>query len=168
MQQVRWFSRPFDFQPDNGLFPSILERLSGTPARLEEKVRDVEATILQAKPSDQWSVKEATGHLADLEPLWLLRVHDILAEKTVLTAADLDNRKTHEANHNARHSSDLLTHFRGGRAKLMRQLAAATDADLEKFSRHPRLQTPMRLIDLAYFVAEHDDHHLARMTRLLL
>ena len=31
---------------------------------------------------------------------------------------------------------------------------------------HPRLGTPMRLIDLAFFVAEHDDHHLAQITHL--
>ena len=31
----------------------------------------------------------------------------------------------------------------------------------------PRLRTPMRLIDLGFFVAEHDDHHLARITELL-
>jgi hypothetical protein len=31
---------------------------------------------------------------------------------------------------------------------------------------HPRLKTPMRIIDLFLFVAEHDDHHLARITEL--
>jgi hypothetical protein len=32
---------------------------------------------------------------------------------------------------------------------------------------HPRLKTPMRLVDHLYFVAEHDDHHLARIRELL-
>jgi len=32
---------------------------------------------------------------------------------------------------------------------------------------HPRLQQPMRVLDLAFFVAEHDDHHLAHITRLI-
>ena len=32
---------------------------------------------------------------------------------------------------------------------------------------HPRLDRPMRVIDLAIFAAEHDDHHLARITELL-
>jgi hypothetical protein len=31
---------------------------------------------------------------------------------------------------------------------------------------HPRLKRPMRLVDLCFFVAEHDDHHLATVTRL--
>jgi len=32
---------------------------------------------------------------------------------------------------------------------------------------HPRLQTPMRLIDHLFFIAEHDDHHLAKIGMLL-
>jgi hypothetical protein len=37
----------------------------------------------------------------------------------------------------------------------------ANGSDLEHFARHPRLGTG-DLIQLAYFVAEHDDHDLAR------
>src|ERR1700719_2635884 len=32
---------------------------------------------------------------------------------------------------------------------------------------HPRLKTPMRLVDHLYFVAEHDDHHLSRIWELV-
>jgi hypothetical protein len=32
---------------------------------------------------------------------------------------------------------------------------------------HPGLKTPMRIIDLAYFVAEHDDHHLASIREMM-
>jgi hypothetical protein len=31
---------------------------------------------------------------------------------------------------------------------------------------HPRLKQPMRLVDHLYFVAEHDDHHLAHIWAL--
>jgi hypothetical protein len=34
-------------------------------------------------------------------------------------------------------------------------------------SLHPRLKTPMRLVDHLYFVAEHDDHHLAHIWGLI-
>jgi len=34
-------------------------------------------------------------------------------------------------------------------------------------STHPRLRTSMNAVDLAYFVAEHDDYHLARIGELL-
>jgi hypothetical protein len=33
-------------------------------------------------------------------------------------------------------------------------------AQLFHASLHPRLKIPVRIIDLVYFVAEHDDHHL--------
>jgi hypothetical protein len=32
---------------------------------------------------------------------------------------------------------------------------------------HPRLKQPMRLVDHLYFVAEHDDHHLARIWEMI-
>jgi hypothetical protein len=32
---------------------------------------------------------------------------------------------------------------------------------------HPRLKVPMRLVDHLCFVAEHDDHHLARLWALV-
>ena len=51
-----------------------------------------------------------------------------------------------------------------GRASL--QLLAADDAVQTRTATHPRLGTPMRLIDLALFVAEHDEHHLATITAL--
>ena len=31
---------------------------------------------------------------------------------------------------------------------------------------HPRLNKPMRVVDLAHFTADHDDHHLASITYL--
>jgi hypothetical protein len=31
---------------------------------------------------------------------------------------------------------------------------------------HPRLNKPMRLTDHLFFVAEHDDHHLAHISQL--
>jgi hypothetical protein len=33
---------------------------------------------------------------------------------------------------------------------------------------HPRLKRLMRLVDHLYFVAEHDDHHLARIWELVM
>ena len=35
--------------------------------------------------------------------------------------------------------------------------------DLEPTAFHPRLRTELRLCDHLHFVAEHDDHHIARI-----
>ena len=37
MNQVRWFDRKFDFSIKQNIFPSVIERLKGTPVRLKEK-----------------------------------------------------------------------------------------------------------------------------------
>jgi hypothetical protein len=42
-----------------------------------------------------------------------------------------------------------------------------SDEQIVRTAVHPRLQMPMRLVDWAYFVAEHDDHHLARIRELI-
>ncbi len=94
--------------------------------------------VLIAKPDGKWSAQEHAGRLLDLEPLWLARVRDYVAGNAGLTAANLTNRKTHEA------EAALF-----GRA-----------------IPHPRLRTPIRLVDHLYFVAEHDDHHLAAIWEL--
>ena len=162
-----WFERSFDFSFPLDLHPNLCVRLRGTPARLEEIVRGQSPERLRKKPTQKWSAQEHAGHLADLEPLWTARVGDYEAASSVLTVADLSNRKTDEANHNARPMEQILADFRRGRAELVRR---AEEADPSLFARtilHPRLKKPMRLVDHLYFVAEHDDHHLALIWRLL-
>jgi uncharacterized damage-inducible protein DinB len=105
--------------------------------------------------------------LLDLEPLWLARVGDYVAAGDQLTVADLKNRKTDEANHNARPLEQILSEFRAARERLLKRV---DESDASLFARaipHPRLKTPMRLVDHLYFVAEHDDHHLARIWELV-
>ncbi|KAA2239034.1 DinB family protein [Chitinophaga agrisoli] len=161
MQRMEWFKRKFPVMEDNGVLPAIIERLSGTPARLEEIFRSADPALLIAKRGDKWSVQEEAGHLADMEPLWLGRLDDFLQQATELRAADLTNQITHNANHNVTPATTLLQRFREQRLLLVQKLASLTDAQLLNTALHPRLKTPMRVIDHAYFVAEHDDHHLA-------
>jgi hypothetical protein len=105
--------------------------------------------------------------LLDLEPLWLARVNDYVTGSDQLAVADLTNRKTHEANHNERQLEEILTEFRKAREKLLKRMDEL-DASLFAFTiPHPRLKTAMRLVDHLYFVAEHDDHHLARIWELI-
>jgi uncharacterized damage-inducible protein DinB len=79
----------------------------------------------------------------------------------------LQNRKTEEANHNARPLEQILTEFRAARETLLNRVDQLDAPLLARAIPHPRLKTPMRLADHLYFVAEHDDHHLARIWELL-
>jgi hypothetical protein len=166
-QVPKWFERKFEFVFPVELYPNLCVRLRGTPARLEEMVRGSSRKRLVQKPEDRWSAQEHAGHLLDLESLWLARVDDFSAVGTDLTAADLSNRKTHEANHNARQIDEILKEFRKQRLQLLGHLAGKDVAQFARSMLHPRLKTPMRLVDHLYFVAEHDDHHLAWIWELI-
>ncbi len=166
-QVPKWFERSFDFAFPVELFPNLCARLRGTPARLEEELRGRPHKVLIAKNKGKWSAQEHAGHLLDLEPLWLARVDDYVTASDQLTVADLSNRKTDEANYNARLLEQILIEFRMARGRL---LNCASELDSPLFARaitHPRLKIPMRLVDHLYFVAEHDDHHLARIWELM-
>ena len=134
---------------------------------MEDRVRSLPHATLTARHNDKWSIQENVGHLRDLEPLWIRRAEQVLAGQTELAVADLTNRGTDEANHNAARLDSILKEFRALRLRLVSVLEGADAPALERTARHPRLGTPMRLIDIAFFTAEHDDHHLARITELL-
>src|SRR6201995_2891663 len=167
MSQVKWFDRSFDFATTQNIFPSILERLRGTPARLEERFREIPVAFLEQRPDNAWSIKENLGHLSDLEPLWQQRLDDIVTGKIELSPTDLQNARTTTAGHNEVPVEELLGRLRAVRATTIALLEALDEATIFKSALHPRLKTPMRTMDLFLFVADHDDHHLARMTELI-
>jgi uncharacterized damage-inducible protein DinB len=162
-----WFERKFEFTFPLDQYPNLCIRLRGTPARLEEIMLGAPPTALLAKPGNKWSAQEHAGHLLDLEPLWLARVEDFFADGKTLTVADLSNRKTHEANHNSRPLKELLAEFRAARLRLLDRVNKFEPSLLARSLLHPRLQQPMRLVDHLYFVAEHDDHHLAKIWQIV-
>lgn len=168
MSQVPvWFERKFDFTFPVERYPNLCVRLRGTPPRLEEILWGVSQDVLLRKPEDKWSAQEHAGHLLDLESLWLARVDDFLADGDTLTVADLSNRKTHEANHNTRELKEILAAFRTARFRLVDRVEKFQPILFARSMLHPRLKQPMRLVDHLYFVAEHDDHHLARIWEMI-
>jgi uncharacterized damage-inducible protein DinB len=162
-----WFERRFTFDLPISAAPGIIERLRGTPVRLEHRLRGLTTAQLTTRHGGHWSIQENAGHLGDLEALWMSRAEDLALGRATLHPADLENRQTHDANHNQADLTALLSRFRDARVDLVHQLESADEADWERSAIHPRLQTPMRLLDLGFFVAEHDDHHLATITALL-
>jgi uncharacterized damage-inducible protein DinB len=168
MSQVPpWFERKFDLSFSVELYPNIVARLRGTPPRLDEILRSSPEAIRLKKPERSWSAQEHAGHLLDLEPLWRARVEDFVKGGAELTVADLRNRKTDEANHNAAPLEDILAGFRSARMELVKRVRGMDPEGFGRTMLHPRLKTPMRLVDHLYFVAEHDDHHLARILELV-
>ena len=167
MARPLWFERKFDFSFPVDLYPEIIERLRGTPARIEERVSNVPTALLTRRDGDKWSIQENIGHLLDLDELFAGRFEDYERGLERLRAADLLNQKTHQAQHNSRPAAEILREFRQGRLALVARLESQPPEYFCRTALHPRLNTPMRVTDLLYFVAEHDDHHLARISELL-
>jgi len=166
MEQVNWFDRKFDFSATENIIPTLIERLEGTPARLHAKMQRIDPAHYILKPDGKWSMLEHIGHLADLEPLWQGRLDDILQGQKEMRPTDLNNTRTTEANHNSKSLQQLLQAFEQLRTETVAQLSRLKAEDAFRYALHPRLKTPMRTIDLFTFVAEHDDHHLAKITEI--
>ena len=167
MKQIKWFERKFDFSKEQNIFPSIIERLKGTPILLDYKVSTISDLDLKVKFQNSWSIQDNIGHLIDLEPIWLGRLQDILRGDEMMRHIDLENTKTNLANHNSRSIQDLLNDLSNIRGVLVSNLEKLTTEEVFKSSLHTRLNTPMSIMDLFLFVAEHDDHHLARINEII-
>ena len=148
------------------MFPIIVERLRGAPACLQDRAASLPKEVLACREGDQWSIQEIAGHLLDLEPLWMSRLEDFMAGRETLQPADLTNRKTHEANHNAGNIESILSEFRLRRSALVRQTEELDEAVIRRTALHPRLKEPIGVVQMGYVVAEHDVHHLAQITEL--
>lgn len=167
IKTIAWFERRFSFDLPVWMYPNVIERLRGTPTRLEDRLGSLPASLLTRREGVSWSIQEHAGHLLDLGSLDLARLDDYAQGCERLRPADLDNRKTYEANHNARVIAEILRSFREERAKFVRRLEELDEEFVQKKALHPRLNTEMRVLDFAWFIAEHDDHHLARITELI-
>ena len=167
ISHLAWFEREFALGLPGWMLPNVVERLRGTPARAESLLRGVPDVLLTRRDGERWSMQEHVGHLLDLGWLDLARLEDFREGREVLTAADLQNRKTHEADHNARPVAELLAEFRSERNELVRGLEEFDEATVARSALHPRLNKPMGVVDWLYFVAEHDDHHLASVRALI-
>ena len=85
----------------------------------------------------------------------------------ILVPADMSNKKTYLEEHNSKDISYILKKFREVRTQFIERVSEADDYTITRVATHPRLNKEMRLVDMIYFMAEHDDHHLAIIRSLI-
>ena len=167
-----WSGRSFEFNFPIERFPVILDRIRGTPHRMEAKLRGVDAATLARRPAGPtaggaWSLQEHVGHFKDLDLLHLKRLGEIEATAPSLSPHDMKNTATWEADYNARPYGEVWAAFLASRQTLVGRLEGWDPAELGRSAMHHRIGKPMRVVDLAFFVAEHDDYYLAEMHAVL-
>ncbi|MGQ0827807.1 MAG: DinB family protein [Bacteroidota bacterium] len=164
MDFVKWTSREFDFNFPSENFLSIIKQLQSTAEKIKTITQGLSKNILTQKIDNAWSIQEHIGHLIDLDELHDGRINDFINKLEILRAADMTNQKTYKANHNERILSDLIHEFKNNRDHFISRLKKL---DPNQSAFHPRLQKQMRVVDMAFFVAEHDNHHLMIIKNIL-
>ena len=162
-----WFEREFTFDKSNNEIIETLLLLSKTPSEIYKEVFRKEDELLEKKIDNKWSIKEHIGHLYDLEKLWINRIEDIKKGNEKMGVADLNNTLTNQSNHNNVKTENLVTLFTSWRNVLLDSISSSTMEELNKTSIHPRLNVPMRIIDLVSFIIEHDNHHLDKIKKII-
>jgi len=167
MARIKWIERSFSFNFPVELYPEIIERLRGAPARLDEYFNSAPAEILAKRDDGRWSIQENAGHLFDLDALTLDRIEQYVQGLPVLLPADITNKATSAANYNDVSAATIRRSFRDRRAEIISRLESLEPQMFARSAVHPRLNVPMRLVDFVFFQAEHDDYHFTRMNELL-
>lgn len=168
MERTKWTDRRFSFDFPEGWMFTILERLRGTGARIVNLVDGLPEERLLLRPGGKWSIQEHIGHLSDLEFLHEGRLDDFLAGRDTLRAADMTNTLTESSRHNDKDLAALIQSFTVARTRFITKFENLPDGILYRKAMHPRLQVLMRPVDVAYFAAEHDDHHLASIHHIII
>jgi uncharacterized damage-inducible protein DinB len=157
-----WVERTFAFDHlTKGDFAPLVDRLRATPQRIEQVVKDLPPDHLTRREGETWSIQEQVGHLLEVDALHDGRLDDYRAGASVLRPADMENTRTKEARYNDREFDDVLADFRRVRGRFVERLEAWDPDERLASAVHPRLQQPMRVVDMLLFAAEHDAHHLA-------
>ena len=167
MERQKWFDKKFRFELSQDNYDLILNRLKENPDKISLLVSALPMEVLTKKVDNRWSIQENVGHLIDLEELHDGRIDDFIAGKEILRPADLNNRKTEEANHNNKNISELLVRLKMVRENFIKRMKHLDAKVQSKSSIHPRLKQPMRPIDMAQFVLEHDEHHIETIKDLI-
>jgi hypothetical protein len=157
-----WFERNLKFGYTPEMLPFFLERLRGTIIRLEEKVRGIDDKILSRKLEGKWSIKENIGHLAEVDEIGNKRITEMTSGVAVLSPAVFEPK-----DYNTWPTEKILDLFRKNRLHNLKKYKTLSDEQLRMPSLHPRLKVQMTPVDLAWFDAEHDDHHLVKINEIL-
>ena len=161
-----WLEKQFEFDFPASKYVEFLQFLRETPGKIKALVRDIPKEILVRQDEDSWSIQENVGHFLTAESLFLGRLDDFENDVSVLRPARFEDNPTDKADFNEKNIQWIFEQFREQRAIYISRLDALHPEEFEKAILHPRLNKPMRLCDMLYFHAQHDQHHLTRIAEL--
>lgn len=162
MNNLPWFERNLKFGYPKEMLPYFLERLEGSIVRIQAKVNGIHNKILSEKLEGKWSIKQNIGHLAEVDEIANKRLDEMIAGISPMSPAVFEPQ-----DYNPWPIEKVVELFKTNRIKNLKKYSTLQEADLLKASLHPRLKVQMTPVDLAWFDAEHDDHHLVRISEII-
>jgi len=162
MHTIPWFERTLRFGLPKEMLPFYLERLLGTIVRIEKKVELLEDQVLTHRMNGKWSIKQHIGHLAEVDKVANTRIGEMLSGVPVMSPAVFEPQ-----DYNPWPVKTIINYFRTTRLLNLETYSKVDSGDLLKSSIHPRLEVSMTPVDLAWFDAEHDDHHLVKINEII-
>jgi len=161
-----WVEKQFEFEFPASKYVEYLQFLRETPAKIENLLKGIPEKELIRRDGDAWSIQENVGHFLTAESLFLGRLDDYENDVSVLRPARFEDNPTDKSNFNEKDFQLILDEFRAQREIYISRLDALFPEDFGKAILHPRLNKPMRLCDMLFFHAQHDQHHLKRIAEL--
>ena len=162
MDNLPWFERNLRFGYPKAMLPYFLERLEGSIVRIQAKVKGVDDKILSTKLNNKWSIKQNIGHLAEVDEIANKRLDEMVKGISPMSPAVFEPQ-----DYNPWPIEKVLDFFKNTRLKNLTKYRSIAEDDLLKSSLHPRLKVEMTPVDLAWFDAEHDDHHFVTINKIL-
>jgi hypothetical protein len=161
-KRLDWFERNLVFGHRVEMLPFFLERLEGTICRIESKVLGGGEKILSEKYDGKWSVKQNIGHLLEVDEISAKRIDEMLNGTPLLSPAVFEPK-----DYNPFPVREVIDMFKKQRQANLARYRSLNESELTKSSTHPRLKVKMTPVDLAWFDAEHDDHHLLKISDII-
>jgi hypothetical protein len=162
MKTLAWFDRKMTFGLPVEMLPFFLERLEGTTVRIQNKVKAIDNNSLSEKFNGKWSIKQHIGHLTEVDRIGNRRIDEMLAGAAMLSPAVFEPE-----DYNPWSIEKVIDYFDKTRAENISKYKSLKESELVKSSVHPRLKILMTPVDLAWFDAEHDDHHLVKISQII-
>jgi uncharacterized damage-inducible protein DinB len=162
-----WLYRRWTFNFPAELYPAVIERLRGTPARADELAQSISPKELSRSIDGQWSIQRHLAHIADLETLLAQRLDAYEQAVSVLPPADMQNEESVNADHDAAPIADVLARLRNRRESTIKRLESYPRDFFARSAWHERLGMQKRVVDSCAFFADHDDHHFALIRAIL-
>jgi rubrerythrin len=146
----------------------IISTLEKIPAQVEELIGGVDEALLSRRPSqEEWCVKEIVGHIIEVERLFLNRVRTIINSQGIpeLPSAAPPWKLHEDKQYEHWKGSELISQLNETRQVT---LAFLYNLKGEDWTRQGSNQgSPVSLLDLGTWLANHDAGHVAQIKRYI-